>query len=51
MLLQHVLGGVPAVLLVDPGPVLGEILHCRVPGENPGVLVQCLSKQHGQASD
>ncbi len=51
MLLQQLLGRARALSFVDLGPAFGEILDARVPVENPGVLIQRLAQEHGQARD
>ncbi len=51
MLFQQALCSQRALALVDLGPGFGETLQRRVAAENPGVLVQRMAEQHGQAGN
>ncbi len=49
VLLEQPLRGNWPLSLIDLGPGLGEALQRRMTTENPGILIQRVAEQHGQA--
>ena len=50
-LLQEVLRGLRPLLLVELGPEFRQLTDSRVMADDPGVLIERASQQHGQPGD